>query len=86
MLARERWCPQRRDRRGDKGYNDRAFVEGCRALGVTPQVAETVKYSAIDARTTRHAGYRVSMVIRKRIEKILGCAKTIGGFRGIART
>jgi len=53
---------------------------------VTPQVAETVKYSAIDARTTRHAGYRVSMVIRKRIEKILGCAKTIGGFRGIART
>jgi transposase len=76
---------------GDKGYNHRAFVDGCRELGVTPHVAEKVKYSAIDARTTRHAGYRISMVIRKRIEEIFGWSKTIGGFRrtrfrGIART
>jgi transposase len=76
---------------GDKGYNHRAFVEGCREIRVTPHVAEKQKHSAIDARTTRHAGYRVSMVIRKRIEEIFGWAKTIGGFRrtrfrGIART
>ena len=76
---------------GDKGYNQRPFVERCRELGVTPHVAEKVKYSAIDARTTRHAGYSVSMVIRKRIEEIFGWAKTIGGFRrtrfrGVERT
>jgi transposase len=76
---------------GDKGYNHRAFVEGCRQLGVTPHVAEKVRSSAIDARTTRHAGYKVSMTIRKRIEEIFGWAKTIGGFRrtrfrGVART
>jgi transposase len=76
---------------GDKGYNHRAFVDGCRELGVTPHVAEKVKYSAIDGRTTRHTGYAISMRVRKRIEEIFGWAKTIGGFRrtrfrGIART
>lgn len=76
---------------GDKGYNHRAFVDGCRELGVTPHVAEKAKHSAIDSRTTRHAGYSISMRIRKRIEEIFGWAKTIGGFRrtrfrGRART
>ena len=47
--------------------------------------------AAIDARTTRHAGYTISMRIRKRIEEIFGWAKTIGGFRrtryrGVKRT
>jgi transposase len=76
---------------GDKGYNHRAFVEGCRALGVTPHVAEKTKHSAIDGRTTRHVGYTLSMRIRKRIEEIFGWAKTTGGFRrtrvhGVERT
>ena len=76
---------------GDKGYNQRPFVDGCRELGITPHVAEKVKYSAIDARTTRHPGYTWSMRIRKRIEEIFGWAKTTGGlrrtrFRGLART
>jgi transposase len=76
---------------GDKGYNQRAFVDGCRELGITPHVAEKVKYNAIDRRTSRHEGYSISMRIRKRIEEIFGWAKTIGGFRrtrfhGVART
>ena len=76
---------------GDKGYNQRAFVDGCRELGITPHVAEKKKYNAIDRRTTRHPGYTVSMRIRKRIEEIFGWGKTIGDlrrtrFRGIART
>lgn len=76
---------------GDKGYNQGPFVDRCRQLGVTPHVAEKTKYSAIDARTTRHDGYAVSMRIRKRIEEIFGWAKTIGGFRrtrfkGVRRT
>jgi transposase len=76
---------------GDKGYNQRAFVDGCRELGITPHVAEKAKYNAIDRRTSRHEGYSISMRIRKRIEEIFGWAKTIGGFRrtrfrGVERT
>ena len=36
---------------------------------------------AIDGRTTRHAGYGVSLRLRKRIEEIFGWAKTVGGLR-----
>ena len=76
---------------GDKGYNQRAFVDGCRQLGITPHVAEKARYNAIDRRTSRHEGYSISMRIRKRIEEIFGWAKTIGGFRrtrfrGVTRT
>jgi transposase len=75
----------------DKGYDQRAFVAPCRELGVTPHVAAKAKYSAIDGRTTRHAGYQVSQRVRKRVEEIFGWTKTVGGFRrtrfhGIART
>ena len=46
--------------------------------------------SAIDRRTTRHEGYRVSQRVRKRIEEVFGWVKTVGGGRklrycGIAR-
>ncbi|MFN3647827.1 MAG: transposase, partial [Gemmobacter sp.] len=34
--------------------------------------------SAIDARTTRHEGYALSIKHRKRIEEAFGWAKTIG--------
>ena len=37
--------------------------------------------SAIDGRTTRHAGYAISQRIRKRVEEIFGWIKTTGGFR-----
>jgi hypothetical protein len=35
--------------------------------------------SAVDGRTTRHAGYAVSQRKRKRIEEPFGWGKTIGG-------
>ena len=46
--------------------------------------------SAIDGRTTRHAGYRVSQRTHKRIEEVFGWVKTVGGGRklrycGVAR-
>ena len=41
----------------DKGYDDRGFVAKLRQMCVTPHVAAKSKHSAIDARTTRHAGY-----------------------------
>ena len=43
----------------------------CLALDVTPHVAQNLKRrggSAIDARTTRHAGYAKSLHARRRVE------------------
>jgi hypothetical protein len=39
--------------------------------------------SNIDARTTRHAGYRISQGIRKRIEEANGWIKQVGGLAQI---
>src|SRR3989441_6791014 len=64
---------------GDKGYDTADFVAECRNMEVTPHVAQNDKRrggSAIDARTTRHAGYRVSQMKRKRIEESFGWLKT----------
>lgn len=68
----------------DKGYDMRDFIAGCRKRGVTPHVASNVAHqggSAIDGRTTRHASYRASQVVRKRIEEHFGWGKTIGRIR-----
>jgi transposase len=79
---------------GDKGYDTRGFVEKCRERNVTPHVAKNEgprRSSAIDGRTTRHPGYSVSQVIRKRVEEIFGWTKTVANFRktrfrGLERT
>lgn len=66
----------------DKGYDVRGFVEALRTLGVTPHIArKNTSYSAIDGRTMRHEGYRVSQVVRKRVEEIFGWLKTVGLMR-----
>ena len=59
------------------------FVAEMRRLGVTPHVTQNTKgrRSAIDGRTTRHAGYAVSLRIRKRIEEVFGWMKTVGVLR-----
>jgi transposase len=69
---------------GDKGFDTRGFVAECRNLRVTPHVAQNharAGGSAIDARTTRHAGYRISQRKRKRIEECFGWLKTVAGLR-----
>jgi IS5 family transposase len=67
----------------DKLYDTTEFVNGCRALGVTPHVAQNDKNrsSRIDGRTTHQPGYDVSQNKRKRIEEIFGWMKTVGGLR-----
>lgn len=68
----------------DKGYDTKGFVRRCREASVTPHVAQHCnerRSSAIDARTTRHIGYRISQHVRKRIEAIFGWIKSIGGLR-----
>ena len=77
----------------DKNYDTAAFVAASRELGVTPHVAQNItarRGSNIDGRTTRHDGYRISQVIRKRIEEANGWVKEVGGmaqtkFRGLGR-
>jgi transposase len=68
---------------GDKTYDTADFVAGCRERGCTPHVSQndTNRRSAIDARTTRHPGYRISTIKRKRIEEPFGWMKTVGGLR-----
>jgi len=63
---------------GDKGFDTARFVHGCRNLRITAHVARKVKGSAVDGRTTRHAGYVVSQRKRKRIEEPFGWGKLIG--------
>jgi transposase len=69
----------------DKGYDTRDFVATLRALHATPHVAqyrETAhRGSAIDGRTTRHAGYAISQQKRKLVEQSFGWMKTVGGLR-----
>jgi IS5 family transposase len=67
----------------DKGYDTQDFVEAVRLLQVTPHVAQNTskRSSAIDRRTTRHAGYGVSQWKRKRVEEIFGWLKTVGLLR-----
>ena len=67
----------------DKGYDARDFVMELRDLNVRPHVAQNTsgRRSAIDGRTTRHAGYAMSQRIRKRIEEAFGWIKTVAGLR-----
>ena len=66
-----------------KNYDAHQFVQDLRAMQVTSHVAQhtTHRTSAIDGRTTRHAGYTVSQQRRKRVEEIFGRLKTIGLLR-----
>ena len=68
----------------DKAYDTADFIAACRQRNVTPHVAQNEGRrggSAIDGRTTRHAGYRISKAIRKRIEEHFGWGKTVGRIR-----
>ncbi len=68
----------------DKNYDTAGFVEDCRAMNITPHVARNDNRrggSAIDNRTSRHEGYRVSQRIRKRVEEPFGWGKSVGLIR-----
>ena len=74
----------RRDRAtagADRGYDTAGFVAAAREIGVTPHVAQNTnkRRSAIDARTTRHAGYAISQVARKMVEHPFGWIKSVAG-------
>ncbi len=72
---------------GDKGFDTRGFrarvpePAGDAARGAKPCARRGG--SAIDARTTRHAGYGISQKKRKRIEECFGWLKTIALLRKV---
>lgn len=86
----ERPGTQRKTVGADKGYDTADFVAGCRERKVTPHVARNLyefttktgkrvrQVGALDRRTTRHAGYAVSQIIRKAIETLFGDGKQHG--------
>jgi hypothetical protein len=69
----------------DKAYDITPFVESVRDLGATPHVIQNVtnRRSAIDGRTTRHAGYAISLRKRWLVEKPFAWMKQIGGIRKV---
>jgi transposase len=82
----------------DKAYDVTGFVEQLRARRITPHIAVDgrvsnlgkVRKSAVDGRTTRHAGYAISQRSRKRIEEPFGWIKAAAGLgkvkvRGLAK-
>ncbi len=74
----------------DKGYDAGDFVNELRSMSVAPHVAAKASRSALDGRTTRHAGYKASQKLRKRIEEVFGWTKSSAGLRqtrhrGLAR-
>jgi transposase len=68
---------------GDKAYDTKDFIKQARNLNATPHVAQNTKRraSAIDERTTHHAGYPISQRKRKRVEEIFGWLKTVAFLR-----
>jgi transposase len=82
----------------DKAYDTSDHIAALRAMNVTPHVAQNDsltktgkrRRSAIDGRTTRHVGYRISQTCRAMTECIFGWGKQHGTMRkakhrGLAR-
>ena len=73
----------------DKAYDSRDHVAALRKINVTPHVAQNneptkagwCRSSAIDKRTTRHIGYRISQSCRAMAECIFGWGKQHGTMR-----
>jgi transposase len=89
LMVHAQWAqaPGRRRTLGaDKGYDTFDFVDVMRELNTTPHVTQNLARpggSAIDGRTTRHAGYAKSQHARPRIEPAFGWLKTIAWLRKV---
>jgi transposase len=98
MTGRYRKGKRRITLGGDKHFDSFDFVKELQNRNITPHIAidghitktGKTRKTAIDRRTTRHAGYGISQTIRKRIEEIFGWIKSSAGmeqtkFRGTPR-
>jgi transposase len=88
LMVHKRWKKRQpiRSLGADKAYDTRGFVKILREMQVRPHVTQNLNRaggSAIDARTTRHVGYRISQKRRPRIERAFGWMKAVGGIRKV---
>jgi transposase len=86
MLMAEEIPPGKRVTMGaDKAYDTQELVRELRGMNITPHVAQnnTHRRSAVDQRTTRHAGYKISQRKRKRVEQVFGWMKVVGGLKKV---
>ena len=86
MLADQQKDRSRRITVGaDKAYDSAHFVRAARALNATPHVVKNDdgRRSNMDQRTTRHAGYAISLSCRWLIEKSFGWLKQTGPVRQV---
>ncbi len=86
LLEQQRKERKRRITLGaDKAYDAKDFVEAARKLNVTLHVTKNDKQrrSNLDRRTTRHAGYAISLSRRWLIEKSFGWLKQTGPMRQV---
>jgi transposase len=69
----------------DKGYHAQEFVSFLRKKRLKPHIAVVKgrKSRGLDGRTIDSQGYKISLMVRKRIETIFGWIKTIGGMRQV---
>lgn len=69
----------------DKAYDSEDFVRTVRELNVTPHVTknDNGRNSNLDRRTTRHAGYAISLSRRWLVEKGFGWLKQTGPIRQV---
>lgn len=70
----------------DKGYQVQGFIAGLREMAVVPHVAEYDRDlpqwpNCLTAGEREHAGFAISQLQRKRIEKIFGWIKVVAGLR-----
>ena len=76
----------------DRAHDTKAIIALSRDAGITPHVAQVgYRRSAIDGRTTLHAGFEISMIRRRMIKGCFGWMKVIGNcrrtrFRGVPKT
>jgi transposase len=86
MLADKQQDRSRRITVGaDKAYDSKDFVVAARRLNVTPHIAknDNERRSNMDARTTRHPGYGISLSCRWLVEKGFGWLKQTGSMRQV---
>ena len=86
MLAQKQQGRARRITVGaDTAYDTKDFIAAARTLHVTPHVRgyRRGRRSCLDRRTTRHAGYALSLSRRWLVEKSFGWLKQIGPLRQV---
>ena len=84
MIGREKSAKRRITMGADKAYDEAELLRQLRAMRVTPHVQKyehAHRRSHLDGRTTRHAGYDISLSHRRRIERIFGWLKTTAMMR-----